>query len=142
MTYKAHSSIMITDLKKNVLLCVPIMCNRCYTVSNVKFLIFSLTVFICSFMVAAPIFGYLGDRFNRKVILSCGIFFWSAVTLLSSFITKEVRGLLHMIVKIRLSSHSIALYQKFEQEKVTLTCSAALQLFINCFQAHQRLSLR
>ncbi|KAJ8368372.1 hypothetical protein SKAU_G00084000 [Synaphobranchus kaupii] len=47
------------------------------------------TVFICSFMVAAPIFGYLGDRFNRKVILSCGIFFWSAVTLSSSFITKE-----------------------------------------------------
>lgn len=47
------------------------------------------TVFICSFMVAAPIFGYLGDRFNRKVILSCGIFFWSIVTLLSSFIGKE-----------------------------------------------------
>ncbi|XP_077361480.1 sphingosine-1-phosphate transporter SPNS2 [Festucalex cinctus] len=47
------------------------------------------TVFICSFMVAAPIFGYLGDRFNRKAILSCGIFFWSTVTLLSSFISKE-----------------------------------------------------
>uniref|UniRef100_A0A3Q4GZM9 SPNS lysolipid transporter 2, sphingosine-1-phosphate n=1 Tax=Neolamprologus brichardi TaxID=32507 RepID=A0A3Q4GZM9_NEOBR len=46
-------------------------------------------LFICSFMVAAPIFGYLGDRFNRKVILSCGIFFWSIVTLLSSFISKE-----------------------------------------------------
>lgn len=42
-------------------------------------------------MVAAPIFGYLGDRFNRKVILSCGIFFWSIVTLSSSFIGKEVR---------------------------------------------------
>ncbi|XP_026183648.1 sphingosine-1-phosphate transporter SPNS2 isoform X2 [Mastacembelus armatus] len=47
------------------------------------------TVFICSFMVAAPIFGYLGDRFNRKVILSGGIFFWSIVTLSSSFISKE-----------------------------------------------------
>ncbi|XP_077597112.1 sphingosine-1-phosphate transporter SPNS2 isoform X1 [Stigmatopora nigra] len=47
------------------------------------------TVFICSFMVAAPIFGYLGDRFNRKTILSCGIFFWSTVTLLSSFIGDE-----------------------------------------------------
>nr|XP_054586876.1 sphingosine-1-phosphate transporter SPNS2 isoform X2 [Nothobranchius furzeri] len=47
------------------------------------------TVFICSFMVAAPIFGYLGDRFNRKVILSCGIFFWSIITLLSSFIPSE-----------------------------------------------------
>lgn len=48
------------------------------------------TVFICSFMVAAPIFGYLGDRFNRKVILSCGIFFWSAVTFSSSFISQQV----------------------------------------------------
>lgn len=47
-------------------------------------------------MVAAPIFGYLGDRFNRKVILSCGIFFWSAVTLLSSFITKDVRVLYYL----------------------------------------------
>ncbi|XP_026564377.1 protein spinster homolog 2 [Pseudonaja textilis] len=47
------------------------------------------TVFICSFMVAAPIFGYLGDRFNRKIILSCGIFFWSAITFCSSFITEQ-----------------------------------------------------
>ncbi|KAM7333773.1 hypothetical protein ACRRTK_007093 [Alexandromys fortis] len=46
-------------------------------------------MFICSFMVAAPIFGYLGDRFNRKVILSCGIFFWSAVTFSSSFIPQQ-----------------------------------------------------
>lgn len=50
------------------------------------------TVFICSFMVAAPIFGYLGDRFNRKIILSCGIFFWSAITFSSSFITEQVRS--------------------------------------------------
>ncbi|XP_072099891.1 sphingosine-1-phosphate transporter SPNS2-like isoform X3 [Mobula birostris] len=48
------------------------------------------TAFICSFMVATPIFGFLGDRFNRKFILSCGIFFWSAITLSSSFITKPV----------------------------------------------------
>ncbi|XP_059236004.1 sphingosine-1-phosphate transporter SPNS2 isoform X1 [Mustela nigripes] len=47
------------------------------------------SVFICSFMVAAPVFGYLGDRFNRKVILSCGIFFWSAVTFSSSFIPQQ-----------------------------------------------------
>ncbi|XP_045343232.1 protein spinster homolog 2 isoform X1 [Leopardus geoffroyi] len=47
------------------------------------------SVFICSFMVAAPIFGYLGDRFNRKVILSCGVFFWSAVTFSSSFVPRQ-----------------------------------------------------
>nr|XP_015841309.1 protein spinster homolog 2 isoform X2 [Peromyscus maniculatus bairdii] len=45
-------------------------------------------------MVAAPIFGYLGDRFNRKVILSCGIFFWSAVTFSSSFIPQQYFWLL------------------------------------------------
>ncbi|XP_037664777.1 protein spinster homolog 2 isoform X2 [Choloepus didactylus] len=52
------------------------------------------SVFICSFMVAAPIFGYLGDRFNRKVILSCGIFFWSAITFSSSFIPQQYFWLL------------------------------------------------
>ncbi|XP_023040392.1 protein spinster homolog 2 isoform X1 [Piliocolobus tephrosceles] len=55
---------------------------------------YTVAVFICSFMVAAPIFGYLGDRFNRKVILSCGIFFWSAVTFSSSFIPQQYFWLL------------------------------------------------
>ncbi|XP_062875021.1 protein spinster homolog 1 [Trichomycterus rosablanca] len=47
------------------------------------------TVFICSYMFLAPLFGYLGDRYNRKVIMSVGIFFWSMVTLASSFIAKD-----------------------------------------------------
>ncbi|XP_059499090.1 protein spinster homolog 1 [Stegostoma tigrinum] len=47
------------------------------------------TVFICSYMVLAPIFGYLGDRYNRKWIMSGGILFWSVITLLSSFIPKK-----------------------------------------------------
>ncbi|NXX95210.1 SPNS3 protein, partial [Centropus bengalensis] len=47
------------------------------------------TVFILCYMVAAPIFGYLGDRYNRKIILGAGIFFWSGVTLSSSFITES-----------------------------------------------------
>uniref|UniRef100_A0A8C2DUA3 Protein spinster homolog 1 n=1 Tax=Cyprinus carpio TaxID=7962 RepID=A0A8C2DUA3_CYPCA len=47
------------------------------------------TVFICSYMILAPLFGYLGDRYNRKYIMCVGIFFWSLVTLASSFIGKE-----------------------------------------------------
>ncbi|KAM4631642.1 protein spinster homolog 1 isoform 1-T2 [Discoglossus pictus] len=47
------------------------------------------TVFVCSYMVLAPVFGYLGDRYNRKYIMCGGIFFWSLVTLASSFIPKE-----------------------------------------------------
>ncbi|XP_068099844.1 protein spinster homolog 1 [Hyperolius riggenbachi] len=51
------------------------------------------TVFIASYMVLAPIFGYLGDRYNRKYIMCGGITFWSAVTLCSSFIPKEYYSL-------------------------------------------------
>ncbi|NXY49985.1 SPNS3 protein, partial [Ceuthmochares aereus] len=47
------------------------------------------TVFILCYMVSAPIFGYLSDRYNRKIILGAGIFFWSGVTLGSSFISES-----------------------------------------------------
>ncbi|XP_066577914.1 protein spinster homolog 1 [Amia ocellicauda] len=52
------------------------------------------TVFICSYMILAPVFGYLGDRFNRKLIMCVGISFWSVVTLASSFIPKKMFWLL------------------------------------------------
>lgn len=42
-------------------------------------------------MVLAPVFGYLGDRYNRKYLMCGGIAFWSLVTLGSSFIPREVR---------------------------------------------------
>ncbi|KAF7688669.1 protein spinster homolog 3 [Silurus meridionalis] len=47
------------------------------------------TVFICSFMLLAPLFGYLGDRYNRKMIMVGGMITWIAITLGSSFITAE-----------------------------------------------------
>lgn len=43
------------------------------------------TVFILSYMVFAPIFGYLGDRFSRKAIMAFGITLWGLTTLLGSF---------------------------------------------------------
>uniref|UniRef100_A0A8C3SVK7 Sphingolipid transporter 3 (putative) n=1 Tax=Chelydra serpentina TaxID=8475 RepID=A0A8C3SVK7_CHESE len=48
-----------------------------------------IAVFILFFLLSAPFFGYLGDRYNRKVILSAGIFLWSGATLGSSFITES-----------------------------------------------------
>ncbi|XP_077475299.1 protein spinster homolog 1 [Stigmatopora argus] len=47
------------------------------------------TVFICSYMFLAPLFGYLGDRYNRKLIMSGGIAFWSIVTFASSYTPKQ-----------------------------------------------------
>ncbi|XP_013775801.1 protein spinster homolog 1-like isoform X2 [Limulus polyphemus] len=51
------------------------------------------TVFIVSYMIMAPIFGYLGDRYSRKLIMGCGVLFWSLTTLLGSFIPSGYFGL-------------------------------------------------
>lgn len=44
------------------------------------------TVFIISYMLFAPLFGYLGDRYNRKIIMIIGMVIWSGFTLLASFV--------------------------------------------------------
>lgn len=43
------------------------------------------TAFILSYMVFAPLFGYLGDRYNRKFIMSSGVFLWCLTTLIGSY---------------------------------------------------------
>ena len=52
------------------------------------------TVFICSYMVLAPIFGYLGDRYRRKYIMAAGILVWSATVFASSLLNSDV-GIVH-----------------------------------------------
>jgi len=49
------------------------------------------TSFIISYMLLSPIFGYLGDRYNRVYIMAAGVLFWSLITLAGSFIPREVR---------------------------------------------------
>ncbi|XP_056100609.1 protein spinster homolog 3 isoform X1 [Rhinichthys klamathensis goyatoka] len=46
------------------------------------------TVFICSFMLLAPVFGYLGDRYNRKLLMIAGLIVWIVTSLGSSFVKK------------------------------------------------------
>ena len=48
------------------------------------------TSFIVSYMIMAPVFGYLGDRYSRKLIIAFGVTFWSVTTLLGSFIPANV----------------------------------------------------
>ncbi|XP_069703733.1 protein spinster isoform X2 [Periplaneta americana] len=43
------------------------------------------TAFVISYMVFAPLFGYLGDRYSRRVIMALGVFLWSLTTLIGSF---------------------------------------------------------
>lgn len=48
------------------------------------------TAFIVSYMLFAPLFGYLGDRHNRKILMSIGIFLWSLTTFIGSFMTVNI----------------------------------------------------
>ena len=48
------------------------------------------TVFICSYMVLAPVFGFLGDRYKRKYIMAAGIFVWSGTVFASTLLNKDV----------------------------------------------------
>ncbi|CAH0563338.1 unnamed protein product [Brassicogethes aeneus] len=43
------------------------------------------TAFILSYMIFAPIFGYLGDRYSRRWIMAAGVFLWSMTTLCGSY---------------------------------------------------------
>lgn len=43
------------------------------------------TAFVVSYMIFAPIFGYLGDRYNRKYIMAGGVLMWSLTTLAGSY---------------------------------------------------------
>ncbi|XP_010766697.1 protein spinster homolog 3-like, partial [Notothenia coriiceps] len=47
------------------------------------------TVFICSFLLLAPFFGYLGDRYNRKYIMIGGLIVWLVTAAGSSFVTES-----------------------------------------------------
>ncbi|CAJ0950233.1 unnamed protein product, partial [Mesorhabditis belari] len=47
------------------------------------------TVFIVSFMLFSPIFGYLGDRYTRKWIMVVGILVWVLAVFASTFVAKE-----------------------------------------------------
>jgi len=43
------------------------------------------TAFVVVYMLAAPMFGYLGDRYSRKYLMALGIFIWGSLSLTASF---------------------------------------------------------
>uniref|UniRef100_A0A8C9X8H5 SPNS lysolipid transporter 3, sphingosine-1-phosphate (putative) n=1 Tax=Sander lucioperca TaxID=283035 RepID=A0A8C9X8H5_SANLU len=55
------------------------------------------TVFICSFLLLAPLFGYLGDRYNRKYIMIGGLGVWLVTAVGSSFVTASYFWLLMLL---------------------------------------------
>ena len=56
-----------------------------FKIEKDKYLGLIQTAFVVCYMIFAPVFGYLGDRYSRKLLLAVGISFWSLSTLLGSF---------------------------------------------------------
>lgn len=48
------------------------------------------TVFVIAYMVFAPIFGYLGDRYSRRAIMAFGVTLWSLTTMIGSFMEVSI----------------------------------------------------
>ena len=57
------------------------------------------SIFMCSYMVLAPLFGYMGDRFSRKYLMSFGILIWSASVYASTMMSKGVSVNIIFILK-------------------------------------------
>ena len=74
------------------------------------------TVFTCSYMVFAPIFGYLGDRYSRKYVMAIGIFIWSATTFLGSLVNKDV-SILPCIFTVCYNTDSSEIYSPSSPQK-------------------------
>ncbi|XP_043852744.1 protein spinster homolog 3 [Dromiciops gliroides] len=67
------------------------------------------TVFISGLLLAAPLFGYLGDRYSRKATLSIGIVLWSSGSLSGSFLPGQCSWLFFLsrgVVGVGVASYS------------------------------------
>merc|ERR1719369_1265087 len=59
--------------------------DKDFNITHDKYLGLLQTAFVVCYMIFAPVFGYFGDRYNRKLLLAIGISFWSLSTLIGSF---------------------------------------------------------
>jgi len=59
--------------------------DKDFNIKKDKYLGLLQTAFVICYMLFAPVFGYLGDRYSRKWLLAVGITFWSLSTLAGSF---------------------------------------------------------
>lgn len=46
------------------------------------------STFVFAYMIIAPVFGYLGDRYNRRLLMALGVVIWNTANLASSFVTR------------------------------------------------------
>ena len=76
---------ILNYIDRNVLFAVQSEVKKEFLVSDAKIGLLS-PAFFFTYMFAAPLVGWLGDRFSRKYIVIIGIFIWSGFTFLTWFV--------------------------------------------------------
>jgi MFS transporter, Spinster family, sphingosine-1-phosphate transporter len=97
---------ILNYIDRSVLFAVQPLIKREFHTSDAQLGILT-TVFLLAYMVAAPLVGWMGDRYPRKYIVIFGIAIWSGFTFLS-WLVKDYNQLLfrHTIVGIGEASYA------------------------------------
>jgi len=94
------------------------------------------TAFIVAYMLFSLAFGYVGDRFNRKITISIGIFGWSGVMLLSSFVGPNVSLILSLAIHLLSTVRSLqSTPKKSSLPAVHLACQTVSS--VNALKMHK-----
>jgi predicted MFS family arabinose efflux permease len=70
---------LLDYLDRYIIAAVQSLVRKDFTISDARFGLFG-TLFFLVYLLTAPVFGYLGDRFPRRGILALGAILWSAAT--------------------------------------------------------------
>src|SRR5215471_10576899 len=76
---------ILNYIDRNVLFAVQSEVKKEFLVSDYKIGVLT-GAFFFTYMFAAPLIGWLGDRFPRKNLIVIGIFIWSGFTFLTWFV--------------------------------------------------------
>src|SRR6476659_8568355 len=97
---------ILNYVDRNVLFAVQSDVKKEFMVSDTEIGVLT-TAFLITYMVAAPVVGWMGDRFPRKNIVVFGIFIWSGFTFLT-WLVHDYNQLLfrHAIVGIGEASYA------------------------------------
>lgn len=97
---------MLNYIDRNVLFAVQPMIKKEFSATDTQIGVLT-SAFFFSYMIAAPLIGWMGDRFPRKNIVVIGIMIWSGFTLLTWMVTDYNQLLFrHTIVGIGEASYA------------------------------------
>jgi len=97
---------MLNYIDRNMLLGVQPLVQKEFKINDAQLGLLTSAFFFC-YMIAAPLVGWMGDRFPRKNIVLFGIAIWSGFTLLT-WLVRDYNQLLfrHTIVGIGEASYA------------------------------------